>query len=344
MRKRVRSGRRGTSVSHGILLTVDNAPLRRTAWARLQEVRRRLTKATADLHRHENEDTPAYVRWTYATCPAMISEVRELYARIQSLASLITRVEDYAFRTGRSPESVWQQYKGEPPELEEEDDDAFSIRPGGELDDEIEMLATEFDEEFGHKKERESDEPPDAARSRSVGTHVHRRSDLGSDSETGQSARDIYRRLVQQLHPDRGGEWTARRQALWHEVQQAWEARDADWLARLEAEHEIETDTLTVESALGRLYAAIREIEGARRDAERKLRQYRKTPAWRFTLRERKPADAVDLADQLRSDREHAQLHLKYLEQTLARWSRPVGQARAKRKADGFRSVLFELG
>lgn len=318
---------------------MDNLPLRRAAWERLQQVRRRLSKATADLHRHENEDTPAYVHWTYATCPAMISEIRELYVRIQSLASLLQRVEEYAFRTGRSPESVWQEYKGEPPELdpEEDDDDAFSLRLDGELDEEMESLAEEFaeggsaDDARGHHgRSFEGDAPP------LRGTHAGRL----HGSADGQSAHEIYRRLVQQLHPDRGGPWTAERQALWHEVQQAWEARDADWLARLEAEHEIVTDTLTVESALGRLYAAIREIEGARRDVERKVRQYRKTPAWRFTLRERKPEDAANLADQLRSDREHARMHLEYLEQTLARWSRPLGQARAKRSSSSFRSVV----
>ena len=38
-------------------------------------------------------------------------------------------------------------------------------------------------------------------------------------------------------------------------------------------------------SALGRLRAALREILAARRDVDRRVRVYRKAPAWRFSLK-----------------------------------------------------------
>src|SRR5690606_29968200 len=70
---------------------------------------------------------------------------------------------------------------------------------------------------------------------------------LGPDSEQknpAEDARAIDRRLVQHLHPDRGGQWTQARARAWEQTQEAWAARDADWLARLEAEWEVGADLL----------------------------------------------------------------------------------------------------
>ena len=60
-------------------------------------------------------------------------------------------------------------------------------------------------------------------------------------------------RVVHHLHPDRGGEWTPARERLWHEVQAAWAARDADWLARLETDWESAHATLQPDSPLSHL-------------------------------------------------------------------------------------------
>lgn len=330
LRKRRRVGRTSTEVT---LLVVDNVPLRDAAWERLGMARKRLTKATADLHRHEQEDEPAYRAWMFATCPTLLSEIRELMTQIQTKANLVSNVEALAWREGKPPAVIWQKYKGEvpsPEELYDDEDDDF--------DDEIDE--EDFSSEDGKKREAEriveellreqGIDPlsPEAEMMRDFGRALSGR-DVPSPDET---AKEIYRRLVQQLHPDRGGEWSAKREALWHEVQRAWDARDADWLSRLEAELEIATETLSAQSALGRLYAAAKEIEAARRDTERKLRHYRKTPAWRFTLRERDPEEVRDLTISLREERNQLRQHLARLEETLARWSKPLGLARAKQR------------
>src|SRR5690606_9211961 len=92
----------------------------------------------------------------------------------------------------------------------------------------------------------------------------------------------IYRRLVQRLHPDHGGEWTPARQQLWHQVQAAWDAGDVDCLARLEVEWEAAHDVLGPHSALSRLRAAVEELHAAERDLEHKFEAYHRSPAWHF--------------------------------------------------------------
>lgn len=260
----------------------------------------------------------------FATCPALLSEIRDLVTQCQAKATLMANVESLARRHGKPPAVIWQMYKGQIPsgELlpdEEEDEDWPAI------DDDDEGVEQVVDELL--REEGIDPLSPEAEMMRDL-TRGLIRHDFPNEPE--EEAKEIYRRLVQQLHPDRGGEWTARREALWHEVQRAWDLRDADWLSRLEAELEIVAETLSVQSALGRLYTALREIEAARRDTERKLRQYRKTPAWRFTLRPREPAEAQTLASSLRDERAHLESRLANLEAIFARWEKPLGLARAK--------------
>ena len=308
------------------------------AWQRLQLARKRLTKATADLHRHEKEDEPAYTAWMFATCPTLLSDIRDLVTQCQSKAAVIANVEALAWRQGKPAAVIWQMYKGQLPSAEdledeeEEDEDEDDDWPTEEETEESEQV----DELVNNLLREQGIDPdsPEAEMMRDIGRGLHRQGQPEPDAP----AKDIYRRLVQQLHPDRGGEWTAQREALWHEVQRAWDARDADWLSRLEAELEIAAETLSVQSALGRLYAALTEIEAARRDTERKLRHYRKTPAWRFTLKPREPEEAATLASSLRGEREQLRAQLAHFEAILARWEKPVGIARAKQRSNGRRS------
>lgn len=307
------------------LIVVDQNPLKLAAWAKLQSARKRLGRATADLHRHEKEDEPGYRAWMASSFPALVSEIRDLMLQIQTKSALISRVQHEASRRGKAAAVVWQSYKNQrssaddffPPLNEAEDEDR------DEIDDEIDDLVDEWLREQGvDPLSPEAEEMRDFARAQRRDT----------PPEPTDEAKEIYRRLVQRLHPDRGGEWTSEREALWHEVQRAWEAHDADWLSRLEAEMEISVETIGPTSALGRLLNALKEIEAARRDTEKKLRGYRKTPAWRFTLRPRTDREVADLASALRDDRDLLRAQLESLEATFARWEKPLGQARARER------------
>ena len=306
------------------LILIDARPLRHAAWAEFHAARKAAEKAARDLHRHEETDTPSYERWLHGTFPQLVTTLRELHAEVLRKSRDIDHAQFEAAMSGRSAKKVWQEhrYYEANPEAWERDhppepapDPAHSTRPDAASDRGFDdFFEDHFDEDdYGNATS------PRVARFRQ---HAANQTD----------ARDTYRRLVQHLHPDRGGEWTPAREHLWHQVQQAWSARDADWLARLEIEWDTANDQIGPDSSLSRLRRAITELHAARRDTERKLRAYRRSPSWRFTLSEKKrPNLQRRLNSELHEDLAALQRHLAHLNATIAAWESPL-PARRKPK------------
>lgn len=297
IRKTVRSSAMGPSWT---LIVIDHRRLQGAAWAEFHTARKRLEKVTRDLHFHENNDAPAYEAWLHRTFPVLLTTLRAVEAELELKQAMVHEVQARAIFFGGSHRRLWHDLKtrkSSPPSAKEEDE--FEGRengtPGGPAPG-----SDDFD-----------DWPGGGARS------------FGSvrEPERGPEIRDIYRRLVQRLHPDRGGEWTPARERLWHEVQAAWGAADADWLARLEVEWETVNEVLSASSSVSRLREAIVELHAARRDAERKLRDYRRAPSWRFTKSEKKREQLLQrVGHLLRDDLVYLRRQLDHIKDTISGW------------------------
>ena len=299
------------------LLSIDNRPLQREAWANFHTARKRLQKVARDLHRHEEIDLPAYEKWLHHTFPVWITTLRDLYAEVSTKSRQVRTVLALSELTGRSPKKLWREQREYEANPEAFDDESADESPSD--DNTGNESSSERDDDSSDRDFFGDDEP-------------HGESDRSQNSTTSaaQAAKDIYRRLVQRLHPDRGGDWNAVRQRLWHQVQQAWAAVDADWLARIEIEWETANDVLGPDSPLSRLRRAIEELIAARRDTERKLRDYRRAPQWRFTLLEktRHLLHARAYAN-FRHDVAILQRQLEHLNRTIAVWEK---EPRAKER------------
>ncbi len=326
-------------------MVVDNRPLQQAAWKQLLAARKRLTKATADLHRHENVDEPAFCAWTAATFPTLLTELRELATAVAEKSRLIHSVEDEAFASRSSPARIWARRQNPPPDDNPEptappptsgrptagawdpfdDPDPFGQAPEGDAErDSFEQDMAAFFAAHGI----DPDSPEAAQFRETLGGF------LGAPSSRRgpEPAREIYRRLVQHLHPDRGGEWTPQRARLWHDVQQAWAERDVDWLSRLEVEWETAAEIIGPTSTVGRLVAALAELDAARRDADRRVRHYRKIPSWRFSLLAHQRAKlATRVEGELLAEIDRQRFVLDDLEATIAFWERSA-QPRKKRR------------
>lgn len=327
-------------------MLVDNRPLQLAAWKKLLAARKRLTKATADLHRHENVDEPAFRSWTATAYPELLTELRELAAKYAEKERLVSSVESEAYATGRRPERVWHARQNPPPAGSTPppenaaaddpwDDVPFGPGAGPSANPQDPFGQAEYEklmEEFFAENGISPDDPAAADFRKHIGG-VFGFAPSKSKSAAGDPARDIYRRLVQHLHPDRGGEWTPARARLWHEVQQAWDARDLDWLSRLEVEWEAATELLGSASPVGRLLQALREIDGARRDSDRRIRNYKHSPAWRFSLLPTRSAALLRrLREELQDEIRRLHYGLAELERVIAHWERAMQPRRARRR------------
>lgn len=247
-----RSKPRARAAPTTALLVIDDQRLRVEAWQVFQDLRGRLEEATRELHQHEEVDVPAFEAWKHRTFPLHLTALRELEREVFTKAQRVEEAQARAAHTGRSVKRVWQDVQ-----------DAYGASTG-------------------NRSHSADDEEEDTPRRRQA-----RLEDFFPEPEPApkpaRAARDIYRRLVQRLHPDHGGEWTPGRQKLWHQVQAAWDAADADWLARLEVEWEAAHDVLGLHSPLSRLQAAVEELHAAERDLAHKFNAYHRSPAWNFT-------------------------------------------------------------
>jgi hypothetical protein len=219
-----------------VLVVIDNRPLRDAVWHEYLAAQKSFDKALSDIKRHEQIDDPSFHAWMHETFPQLLTALRELRAEVM-------RQEKIWVEQRRPKDAPVVDISDHMRQGEDSDGDSHSPQ-GGDTHD---------DKPLSDRSTRE----------------------CTKKTETG-GVKDLYRRLVQHLHPDRGGAWTPNRARLWHEVQKAWEARDGDWLARLEMEYESDNDTFSSASPISRLRRAISELVAARRDTARKLRAYRK--------------------------------------------------------------------
>ena len=290
-------------------MVIDHQRLQGAAWAEFHTARKRLDKTTRDLHRHEEIDVPAYDSWLHRTFPLLVTILRELHADVAAKTRKVQAVHAQAAYAGGSLKRLWRQQK------EREANPKFP-------DDQHE---SGFDDEDGSTGRRHEAHPEDFGRAPRPTPSL--------------SARAIYRRLVQRLHPDRGGEWTPTRQRLWHEVQQAWAKADVDWLSRLEVDWETANEIVGPNSPLSRLRRAIEELHAARRDTERKLSEYRCSLEWRFTRNEKNRAL---LHRRTESNFEHElnffQRQLTHLNATIAAWEEDWTRADSRPKSRQNRS------
>jgi hypothetical protein len=247
----------------------------------------------------------------------LITTLRELHQEVSTKSELIERVQTIASLTGRSPKKLWQEQKAADTDPDASDEN---------LDEEFEEPSSARNKKRANAWEEDffREGPSDQESRFDFGRDFE--SARGSEnSPSAREAKAIYRRMVQRLHPDRGGELTPARKRLWHEVQQAWAARDVHWLARLESEWETANELLGPTSPLSCLRRAIVEMHSARLDVQRKLRGYRKAFSWRFTLSKTKRDrlhERVELS--FRHDISLLERQLAYIKSVIAAWETPT--------------------
>ncbi|MDQ3623703.1 MAG: J domain-containing protein [Verrucomicrobiota bacterium] len=99
--------------------------------------------------------------------------------------------------------------------------------------------------------------------------------------------KELYRRLVRQLHPDRRGDLPPRERELWHEVQEAYRERDRERLEAVAARMEVGLNGAAGGVPVSVLLRMTRDLQRALHGLRDQLFRARKHPAWNFKKKKR---------------------------------------------------------
>lgn len=153
--------------------------------------------------------------------------------------------------------------------------------------------------------------------------------------------KEIYRTLVRRLHPDLQTDDT-KVSTIWHDVQEAYEARNLDRLETLLALTEVQSGANGGTASLSQMQRALEELIRGVKAIQRSIREAKRDPAWRF----RQTENRVPLEKRIRREMEDSltqqQWVLEDLKRTLDDWSRPWNPPAKKAKKKPKSSVKPE--
>ena len=135
--------------------------------------------------------------------------------------------------------------------------------------------------------------------------------------------KEIYRILVRRLHPDLRADGDATVAAIWHEVQEAYEARNLDRLETLLALTEMQSGTNGGNASLSQMRAALEELNRGLRAIQRSIRGAKRDPAWGFSQTKNRAPVEKRIRREMEESIFQQRWVLANLKRTIDEWSRP---------------------
>ena len=329
------------SVTDRRIVAVNEGPLRKRAAKEFDKVMAKLEKARAELRRFEQEDRPSFGRWMAATFGALLTELRDNDHLIHEQEDLILEVEtEMIWSNHRNPRRAYaavmkRRERPDPDNDFAEGDDFDPLEEMGPENGKEERRAlfddfvrsvlglnpeqlgnADYEKMFAEFEANIFEERPHVS---PFQTH-----DRQKPSASREEARikEVYRTLVRRLHPDLRADGDATVSAKWHEVQEAYEARNLDRLETLLAVTEMESGA-NGRASLSQIQGALADFNRALRAIQRSLREAKGDPAWGFTRNPYSSSMEKQIRRELEESLSHQRAELADLKRTIEDWSRP---------------------
>ncbi len=369
MRKRVRKRHvafdRGTAspaVSDRRLIVVDQEVLRDRVSSKCRAILKKLEQARRDWARFTEEDQPAFTRWTAATFGPLLTAHRELSEKIRDRISLVRDIDFEFFRGKGSRHAAYSEVirrRNAPPEaFEEHPENSESAEDPHDLSEEEKgAFFDEFLEDIGldprmlppgvyasMRAEFEQnvfgeDEPPPKPPPR------HRDPPPVAQSLSAR-IKEKYRWLARQLHPDTTRKPRPDLLAIWHEVQEAYQAGNLEQLETLVAVVEMREGIIGEQTSLSQARAALGKMQTGLNALGKSLKHAKKDNAWLFSQAgesERK-AIAIKIEPRMREEIDQATSELAELDEMLRIWAIPPPASRKRQVKTKKRSSPSKRG
>jgi hypothetical protein len=359
--KRRRAKRRKSSANHlqrrppaavsfdRRIILLDDAPWRKRAAADCKRELAKLDQARAEWQRYQQKDQPAFARWTAVTFGPLLTEYRDNVQRIEEQETFIEEVEmEMTWSSHCHPREAYAAVKKRWDNPDSADDFTASdgsareegaFVPGNGMDDDIpagasaalfdefvrclgvdpkSMPEDEFEKIFDEFEATilgggPADVPP--------GTRAEKKPAMAPAEAR---LKETYRVLVRRLHPDLRAAADATVSAVWHEVQEAYQAGNLERLETLLALTQMQDGTNGGQASLSQMRGALEELRHSLRSLQRSIKKAKREPAWAFSQTE----DHTPLAKRLRRELEEGLSEQRRVladhRRILDDWSRPM--------------------
>lgn len=300
------------------LVLIDSKGIRQKARRDYEKVLRDIEKAKAESARFENEDKPGFSKWLHANFGATLTQLRELQSRLDAAHTLVTSVQQEFFYGNYR--SISQAYKvvinrrAHPEEMEEEPEPEPGPESGehdeGDEEPTFNERARGFFDQFQERVEE-----------------MQRATRAAAQDKAGNRLKDLYRRLVRRLHPDKGHKLTAQQMEWWHQTQEAYQKGDLEQLESILTLLEVE-ERGTKETSVSLLARLTANFKKTLRRIKQQLAECRQDLAWNFSrLTDLKPL-FERTRTMLESERDDLLHLLRKYEAEIKRWQQAADRPR----------------
>jgi hypothetical protein len=292
-------------VSTWALLVIDSQPLRKKAQRDYQRAVRELDAAKADSERFHAQDKPLFAQWLSANFGALLTEMRDLQARLSDAQNLVDEVQQEYFYGGhRSVHSAYRAVmnRRNNPEPAPEPEPRESEEPPGRDqadEDDFHRAAEDFWDRF-----HQADAAP--------------RSQPERHSQN-QRLKELYRKLARRLHPDNGRTITPRESELWLQTQTAYENGQVEVLENILNLLEID-EKGSKNASVSTLLRLTASLKATLRALKSQITGLRQNLAWNFSRRTDRDELLRRTSDSLNADREKLVWLLTKYEAQIQRW------------------------
>jgi hypothetical protein len=364
------------------LVPANEAHMRKRAVTELNRAMAKLDKARAEWRRFEQEDRPAFAHWIDVTFGALLTNLRDNARLISEQEHLIEEVEMEMMWGHRNPRKAYATVmkRRQHPDTDDgftkgnragrratpegardahgdEDDASHSFDPFRKMGADIpeaecramfddflksvvginpeHMCKAEYSRMFAHF---EADLLGKGRQDIGLGMSSQHNSSTGRDEAR---IKEVYRTLVRRLHPDLQTDDT-KVSTIWHDVQEAYEARNLDRLETLLSLTEVQSGANGGNASLSQMLRALEELSRGVKAIQRSIREAKRDPAWRFCQAENRVLLERRIRREMEDSIAEQQWVLDGLKRTLDDWSRPWNPPAKKPKKKPNSSVTPE--
>ena len=336
------------------LVALDTRAIRRKALHAYRAAERALAGLKEALKRYHERDVSGFRAWIHQAFGQLLAEQRDLLRAVEEKRDMLSEIAYLSERDGITDGEAYQRvlWRRANPEAAEAEDRRFEeemrrrsgeaeepLGGGGEpwetdddddpLDEDDRIPDDEWEAFSDFFEDMTGERPPPRAFRRAPPK-------AGADEK---SAKELYRSIVRQLHPDHHGHMTEARKNLWHEAQDAYRRRDLNALYSVLARCDTGQAGIGEHSPVSLIRRLTLQLKTATQAAKREIRDGKKDPAWDYAARIQNP----HFVAQVRFDIEQAVGELRYqlhsienLMRDLERQSRSPSRPRRGRRPPRF--------